>query len=294
MTVAHRQLRDAFEAVADIYVAMERCVAATGCERVVVLKTHNGGGRPNSASPIYSSVMYEWPPRPIPVRKYWRNVPIDRHYTDMMRRLLQDQALDLLEADMPEGADLKAIYRSAGIVGSRVKLVHLDVTAVWYVSITYQGEKPENLSDEGVHLRNVLRTLIARLPPSETPPPPERERAPEVHVDHIDHLDVSIEEVRIKASERRFDRLLDSLDKLTGGVGEVLKGLATSTVFQGLAGLALVVGVALACVGSRQLDFSGLGVSFSTNAEDAAENRGRADSGAALPAPIESDPGVAP
>lgn len=103
---------------------------------------------------------------------------------------------------------------------------------------------------------------------------------------------ISIEESRHKFRRYLLDRVLDSVDKVTGGLGGACKDLVSHTWFVILLGVALVLasaGAFLSTAGVRIGDWLEIDA-----AKEANEDRAEAEDGRALPAPVGPSPGADP
>src|SRR5678810_755741 len=80
--------RKQIEKVVGIYDSMHKLMEETSVERMLILKTHNGGGLIKPSTPLYISALYEDYTTPLDsVKSDIQNVLLDEEFIRMMLEL---------------------------------------------------------------------------------------------------------------------------------------------------------------------------------------------------------------
>lgn len=138
-----------FKDVHEVYYVLLTMLRNCKADRVVVLKTTNGGGRPTLTGNLYSTVMYEAFEYPLQsVKSNWQNQLLDSQYMSMLFEMNKTGKLVVVTDALPQGI-LKDLYQKHGIVKSWVYRIHERETEYIYLSVNFtqnEADSPE-LSD---------------------------------------------------------------------------------------------------------------------------------------------------
>lgn len=153
-----------FRAIETIYNELDVGVRHTTCARVLLLKTENGGGVPKIGSHIYSSVVFERTRDDItPTKKQWQRQEVDSVYVKNMVGMLvsENNYVDVPVEDWV-GSVVYDVYKSSGIMGSRLYEIARTKKTYYYLSFNFQ-EKPDNISSKDRATMNGIASNIRRV-----------------------------------------------------------------------------------------------------------------------------------
>lgn len=117
-----------------IYDLINDCIAQTPAERIIVFRTHNGGGRPSVSSHFGVSAMYGTNVR-IDTKHLYQNITVDEHYTRMLLKLLKGKNFPIITSQMPDQL-LKRIYINEKVKYSLAYPLCLMSTGLFYISFS--------------------------------------------------------------------------------------------------------------------------------------------------------------
>jgi hypothetical protein len=127
--------------------------------RVVIVKTHNGGGLPSAKTPLFSSALYEVTgDEARPLKRQWARLPIDEEYMRALSRLLEDGEVEIDTRTMESGT-LRDIYASAAVHSVRKVYLTHDSKALYYLSLHWSGVEHQ----PGAQARLAIRSAVAQL-----------------------------------------------------------------------------------------------------------------------------------
>lgn len=144
--------------VSDVYEEMNDLLNQVGAGRVLVLKAHNGGGRPSIGTQLFSSAVYEVWGDLKSVKESWQNQPLDEEYTQLLVQLEAKGTLYMNTTDMGDGV-LKQLYFASHILHSVVVKIGQDEKNLYYMSINFSH--PVDLDEPS--LRESIRSSVNRL-----------------------------------------------------------------------------------------------------------------------------------
>lgn len=144
--------------VSEVYEEMNGLLNDVGAGRVLILKAHNGGGRPAVGTQLYSSAVYEVWGDLSSVKDSWQNQPLDEEYTQLLVELNAKGTLYMNTVDMDDGV-LKQLYFASHILHSVVVKIAQDEKNLYYMSINFHT--PVNLNEPT--LRESVRSSVNRL-----------------------------------------------------------------------------------------------------------------------------------
>jgi len=144
--------------VSEVYEEMNGLLNTVKAGRVIVLKAHNGGGRPSVGTQLYSSAVYEVWGDLSSVKDSWQNQPLDEEYTQLLVQLESKGVLYMDTKKMLDGV-LKQLYFASHILHSVVVKIAQDEKNLYYMSINFSH--PVDLSEPSV--RESIRSSVNRL-----------------------------------------------------------------------------------------------------------------------------------
>ena len=128
----------AFVDISKLYAELNALLVDVKGDRVVLLRSHNGGGKPKIGSPLYSSAEYEvFQGGSQSIKGNWQNQPLDQHYIKMLKELDEQGSLELRMVSMDSESMLKKMYFNSKILCSKVIKIHETKDSFFYISINY-------------------------------------------------------------------------------------------------------------------------------------------------------------
>ena len=128
---------DVFEAIHKTYYVLMNLLKKSNAKRILLLKTTNGGGRPQLSRKLYVSVMYEVYDDPLgSVKSDWQEQELDPQYLDLLFQMNKEGKLVVETEDLPAGM-LRNVYESQGIKQSYIyKIVEREKEYI-YISFNF-------------------------------------------------------------------------------------------------------------------------------------------------------------
>lgn len=124
-----------FESNSETQMIIDRVVAKTNCERFLILKVENGGGKPRVGANLYASVIFESLKKPfISVKSEYQRLLVDPMYVKMLSDIGLTQHNPLHVNKMKSGI-LKRLYQSEGVKYSEIHYIGETDTSFYFASI---------------------------------------------------------------------------------------------------------------------------------------------------------------
>lgn len=136
--------------------------------RVVLMKSHNGGGPIKVFEHTYTSVIHEAPrDRKDRVKELWQQRPIDLDYAQLLAMIDQERDVHLATEDLPDSSDLKELYVSTGTTHSRIYKIGKTGFGMVYLSVNFDSDHEVSAgnSQECKGAAAVLRKLFIEYEP---------------------------------------------------------------------------------------------------------------------------------
>ena len=129
-----------------IYDLINNCMAETSASRIIVFKTHNGGGRPSLSSKFEVSAMFGSNLR-MDTKEKFQNLMVDEAYTRMLLEIIKGKKKLITTSEM-ESSLLQRIYKDEEIGHAIVYPLCVTSTGFFFMSVSQH----ENY--EGIELFN--------------------------------------------------------------------------------------------------------------------------------------------
>lgn len=125
-----------FEDISDFQGTIDRVLTDTGVQRVLMMKTENGGGKPRLGTHLYASVLYEGYKHPLnSVKNDYQRILVDDIYVKMLSDIGPSTSNKLIVSRMKDGI-LKKIYQREAIIYSEVHYIGETDDAFFYISFS--------------------------------------------------------------------------------------------------------------------------------------------------------------
>ena len=123
-----------FGGISEFQETIDRVLSDTGIQRILMMKTENGGGKPRLGTHLYASVLYEGYKYPLnTVKNDYQRILVDDIYVKMLSDIGPSTSNKLLVTRMKDGI-LKKIYQRESIVYSEVHYIGETEDAFFYIS----------------------------------------------------------------------------------------------------------------------------------------------------------------
>ena len=125
-----------FEDISDFQETIDRVLTDTGVQRVLMMKTEDGGGKPRLGTHLYASVLYEGYKHPLnSVKNDYQRILVDDIYVKMLSDIGPSTSNKLIVSRMKDGI-LKKIYQRETIIYSEVHYIGETDDAFFYISFS--------------------------------------------------------------------------------------------------------------------------------------------------------------
>ena len=154
-----KPFKKAFLDISQIYQEMNNLMVSVNAGRVLLLRSHNGGGKPTIGKPLYSTAEYEvYQSGTISVKDNWKGEPLDESYIRMLSRLQEQNELILKLGKIEDGLP-KRVYFHGHVLASKIYKIHEDEKSFYYLSINFN--MPKDIEDP--NFSEVCRPFITRI-----------------------------------------------------------------------------------------------------------------------------------
>ena len=124
-----------------IYSLLQAILTETPADRVMIIKTENGGGIPSHKNPVYMSVMYEVYQNPMrAILEEMQRVRAGSAYIDLILQLADQSKVTYETQNMPAGL-LRDINETDGIQSGQKHYINNNEKAFYYLSISSRQEQ---------------------------------------------------------------------------------------------------------------------------------------------------------
>lgn len=125
------------ENIHKVYSVLDKLRKDIGCERVLILKAHNGGGIPAPDTSVYSSILYESSSAQVEnLKSNWQNQLIDKPYAELLLDIYKNDRVKLVTNDTKPSI-LKAVYEANNVTVSYVYRISTKFKRFIYLSIHF-------------------------------------------------------------------------------------------------------------------------------------------------------------
>jgi len=154
---------DALTAVQDLAEELNTILWNSEAERVMLLKSENGGGVPSPGKARYSTVMMEVHDDKLNgVRSQWQRVLLDQHYNDILLKIYREGGCLISIEDMPKECLLRPMYDASDIQRAYVFLVGVSSKEMFYL-VMNQTHLRDMSPETMVTVRQSLGKMIDAL-----------------------------------------------------------------------------------------------------------------------------------
>lgn len=142
--------------IAAIWEETQTLAAEVGADRVLVLKSENGGGLPAPGSVIKSSVVFEYRTGELPsVRSVWQQVLLDSHYSETLSIISTGSWSWTQSSAMPEGCVMRDLCGDGLLIGmARICKTQREL---WYISVHFKNIKTDS------KIRSRIRSSLYKM-----------------------------------------------------------------------------------------------------------------------------------
>lgn len=158
---ASKQYDRGYGNILKVFRTMQHVLADVRANRIMVLKSENGGGIPVPGASVTSSVVHEvFDPPARSVFEVWQRVPLDDEYSRVLAEVNTAGEASLHAGDLKESSPLRDLIEAAGSTHVHFWRVCATPSALLYLSIHYSSEDDEPMSARD---RATARTTVHTL-----------------------------------------------------------------------------------------------------------------------------------
>lgn len=160
-----RRIENAYTDTNRVYQEMQELISSLShANRVLVIRSENGGGVPTPGSIVKNSVAYEiCGATSTPCRASWQNVPLDSQYSSVMADICAEGVRDVRLSTLDQNCQLAELFSAFNT--TRARMVRLCATdrVVLYLSVHFtrdgslQGREKVKISKTARTLCNILK-----------------------------------------------------------------------------------------------------------------------------------------
>jgi len=134
-----RKLKSTISTNRQAFGIINEIVDSSSASRAIILSAHNGGGKPTSFKPFYSSALLENHQNLPGILKRWQNQILDDGYLKIIGELIENYKCKIITNNLPNGI-LKDLYRSQNIEQSMVWFIDYDPEkeVLIYLSVNFK------------------------------------------------------------------------------------------------------------------------------------------------------------
>lgn len=138
--------------ISAIYQHIQALLSTTEANRVLVLKSENGGGIPRPGCIVKSSILYEVCDSPaIPVVQAWQLVALDQDYSAILSKVVSEGRAVIRLDDLHKGAMTHQLMKASSATHSYVFRVAATPHALLYLAVQYSNLDEDDPMDAKAH-----------------------------------------------------------------------------------------------------------------------------------------------
>lgn len=142
-----------------VYTTIDELRKELGCDRILILRAHNGGGLPSPDNNLYSSIIYESSSKEVGnVKDTWQRQRIDKTYANLLLEVYKNGKAVIVTEDHPESI-LKNVYTAQKVATGFVFKISTKHNRFMYLSIHFANQVDSLSPEEQDHIRIALNTL---------------------------------------------------------------------------------------------------------------------------------------
>lgn len=101
--------------ISEIYDSFNRVIDESNAERVLILKSSNGGGKPSPGSDLYVSVIHEMSIKGVEqIKHQHQKILIDETYLKIIQRIISERSIEIRVEELPENSFLRLLNDQEG------------------------------------------------------------------------------------------------------------------------------------------------------------------------------------
>lgn len=150
---------EGLQKITRIYDELNQIISSnTSIQRVMVIRSSNGGKIPKPGCRIFLRVLHEtyrtlWDS--VIHSNLWEERQADQHCIEVAREVAMSGKDTLIASELPEESTLKAIYDASGTTGARLFLLKLSGEEMIYLSVNYTDMGQEDSMAKAVLISSV-------------------------------------------------------------------------------------------------------------------------------------------
>lgn len=103
--------KSAIRKISEIYDAFNRVIDDSKADRVLILKSANGGGKPTPGTDLYVSIIHEMSTKGVEqIKQQYQRILIDDTYIRIIQQIILERTLEVRIQDLPENSFIRLTY----------------------------------------------------------------------------------------------------------------------------------------------------------------------------------------
>lgn len=134
---------DTITKMTTLYEVMQEICINSSIERVLILKSTNGGGIPHIGSALYISVLHEFIQTQglVSIKNKYQRLLVDQRYIEILAYLAKKEGPYKFITAKEKPGQIKTVYDNIGITRSDLYYIHQDKTAFYYAAFSVTGDQ---------------------------------------------------------------------------------------------------------------------------------------------------------
>ena len=150
-----------YKDIGRVYETIQGLMSAGPANRVLVIKSENGGGIPTPDGDVTNTVTHEVCDSDVdPVRKLWNRVKLDRSYSAVITAVNTDGVRDVTLDELPPSALLRDLFETCGCTQARMVRICATPRALLYLCVCVDA-KTELAPADRLQIRAAAQTLCS-------------------------------------------------------------------------------------------------------------------------------------
>ena len=103
--------KSAIRKISEIYDGFNRVIDDSKADRVLILKSHNGGGKPTPGTDLYVSIIHEMSTKGVEqIKQQYQRILIDDTYIRIIQQIILERTIEIRIQDLPENSFIRLTY----------------------------------------------------------------------------------------------------------------------------------------------------------------------------------------
>jgi hypothetical protein len=153
-----RKWDQSYKDIQEVYTIIQELLSKSPANRVLVIKSENGGGIPTPDGVVTNSVIHEvWDPDTDAIQKNWTGIKLDRYYSEVVTKVSTDGVTDVAIKDL-ERSKFQDLLKACECSNARFIRICATRSALLYMCVCL-GRDATLGPKERIHINTAARQL---------------------------------------------------------------------------------------------------------------------------------------